>query len=54
MTAQRNLELLKRGIDYWNQWRMEHPLILPDLTDTDLSEVDLSGADLSEALQLHL
>ena len=45
MTAQRNLELLKRGIDYWNQWRMEHPLILPDLTDTDLS-VCLSDLDV--------
>ena len=50
---------LRQGIDTWNKWRIEHPNIRPDLSETDfswanlretnLSRANLSGANLSGA-----
>jgi len=31
MTNQEHLDILKQGVDTWNQWRQEHPDIQPDL-----------------------
>ena len=31
MTNQEHLDILKQGVDTWNQWRQEHPDIRPDL-----------------------
>src|SRR6266571_7499738 len=46
MANQQHLDLLKQGVEVWNQWRAQHPEIQPDLIDANLSETDLSGADL--------
>ncbi len=64
MADQEQLDILKQGVEIWNQWRREHPSMVPDLSFADLTEVDLDDADLSgadfsdanlrEALQLHL
>ena len=59
MANQEQVDLIKQGVEQWNQWRWRHRDILPDLSGTHLrranlreahlSDVDLSGADLSEA-----
>src|SRR5579872_7491852 len=54
MPDSQHLDLLKQGVFTWNQWRQEHPEVLPDLTGADmswahLSRIDLSGANLSGA-----
>lgn len=40
---------IKRGSEYWNEWRRNNPRIQPGFRRADLREVDLSGADLSFA-----
>jgi uncharacterized protein YjbI with pentapeptide repeats len=53
-----HLKILKKGVDFWNQWRLDKPLIKPNLFSANLhfqilhganfSGVNLVGADLSE------
>ena len=63
MANQEHLDILKQGVDAWNEWKRQHPDIEPDLSDADLSEtqlvlltggdvigIDLSGANLSGAI----
>ncbi len=50
----KHLEILKQGVETWNQWRTDHPDIRPDLAEaelsgTNLSGVNLNGTDLSKA-----
>jgi len=54
MADQEQLDILKQGVEIWNQWRREHPSMVPDLsfadsTEVDLDDADLSGADFSDA-----
>lgn len=54
MANEEQLEILKRGVDVWNRWRVENPRVQPELREADLRESDLreaclSGADLSGA-----
>jgi hypothetical protein len=64
MVNQQHLDLLKQGVETWNQWRREHLEVEPefrgailrgailrgaDLFRTDLSRTDLNGADLRGA-----
>ena len=49
MANQEHLDILKQGVEVWNEWRKEHPNIRPDLSDTDLSDAILRKADLSYA-----
>jgi hypothetical protein len=44
-----HLELLKRGVDVWNAWRLKEPSIRPDLNEADLTEVNLNNANLMGA-----
>jgi uncharacterized protein YjbI with pentapeptide repeats len=46
MTKQEQYNLLKRGVQEWDQWRIEHPRLRPDLSGADLRAADLSDADL--------
>ncbi|HZR40967.1 MAG TPA: hypothetical protein VFB12_12655 [Ktedonobacteraceae bacterium] len=39
MANQAHLSVLKRGTQYWNQWRRENPETRPDLSQVDLSRV---------------
>ena len=55
MANQKHLDILKRGVQVWNQWRLEHPDIRPDLSDVDQSAsnryirgVPMDGANLRE------
>ena len=40
MANQEHLDILKQGVEVWNQWRKAHP---------DILQPDLQGADLSQA-----
>jgi uncharacterized protein YjbI with pentapeptide repeats len=48
MANQEHLEILKQGVDAWNQWRKENPGIKPDLKQAKLEKINLSSANLSE------
>jgi hypothetical protein len=41
--------ILCRGTRAWNQWRLENPAVIPELSFCVLEGVDLSSADLSNA-----
>ena len=57
MANQEHLDILRQGVDAWNEWRKEFldPLIKadlqlgPDLSGADLEFLDLSGANLYKA-----
>ncbi len=52
-------QLIEYGVDQWNQWRIDHPNLRPDLSgvnlsqdylfEANLSDTNLSGANLSRA-----
>ncbi|HKX32544.1 MAG TPA: pentapeptide repeat-containing protein [Blastocatellia bacterium] len=46
MANPEHLEILKQGVEKWNQWRKGKPGLLPDLGEADLSGANLSGANL--------
>jgi len=45
MADQCHLNKLNEGVNAWNQWREEHPEILPDLRKADLHEAILTEVD---------
>ncbi|HLM57314.1 MAG TPA: toll/interleukin-1 receptor domain-containing protein [Pyrinomonadaceae bacterium] len=47
MANPEQLEILKRGVEAWNEWRWEHRDIQPNLVNADLGGADLSGANLN-------
>ena len=47
MANQEHLDILKQGVEAWNQWRKEHPEIWPDLEGANLSGADLTNAYLT-------
>jgi len=52
MAEQHLLDILKRGVEKWNQWRKKNDksqlsLFRTDLSGADLKKVDLKGVDLS-------
>jgi hypothetical protein len=52
MANESHLEKLKQDVSAWNQWRLDHPEITPNLINAQLNGADLRGADLSGALLL--
>jgi hypothetical protein len=49
MAKREHLKILKRGVEAWNKWRLEHGDVFPDLSDADLRRADLRGAYLRRA-----
>jgi len=49
MASQEHLDILKQGVETWNQWRLDHSDIQPDFIRADLSGSNLSGAVLLRA-----
>jgi len=48
MANPEHLEILKQGVKAWNEWRLEHLDISPDLSEVDLREANLSDANLCD------
>ena len=49
MAKKEHVEMLKRNVWRWNEWRKQYPEIHPDLGGADLNSADLSDADLIAA-----
>lgn len=47
MANQEHLEILKKAVPAWNEWRTRNAGIKPDLSEADLGGAKLSGAKLS-------
>jgi len=50
MANQEHLDILKQGVEIWNQWREEHSDIRPDLRDVNLNKASLRRANFSKAI----
>jgi hypothetical protein len=46
---QEHYDKLKEGVDVWNAWRKENPMVIPDLRKANLNVAALDGADLRNA-----
>jgi hypothetical protein len=44
-----HLDILKKGIAIWNDWRRCNPELQPDFTGVDFESADLAEADFSNA-----
>jgi hypothetical protein len=49
MASQEHIDILRQGVDVWNQWRKTNLSVKPDFTHADLQGIKLPGADLREA-----
>jgi uncharacterized protein YjbI with pentapeptide repeats len=49
MAVQQHLDILKRGVSAWNQWRIDNPGISPDLSKVSLQGIQLEGVHLEGA-----
>jgi hypothetical protein len=49
MANQEQLEILRQGVEKWNEWRSQYPDQMIDLSEAVLIGAKLSGADLSSA-----
>lgn len=47
MANEQHLEILKKGVEAWNQWRKQNPEIQPDLSEGSFFAESLKGANLS-------
>jgi hypothetical protein len=57
MSNPEHLAEIRKGVKAWNQWREQHPEIMPDLSRANLKDLRAThlhlanrGADLSEAM----
>ena len=46
MANQKHLEILKKGVPAWNEWRIQNRGFRPDLSGADLREANLGWANL--------
>ncbi|NTW68762.1 MAG: toll/interleukin-1 receptor domain-containing protein [Chlorobiaceae bacterium] len=46
MANQEHLEILKQGVGIWNEWRKEHPYIIPNLSEANFSNENLHRSAL--------
>lgn len=46
MANPEHVEILKQGVDVWNEWREENPGVVPDLKNAVLLGIDLKGGHL--------
>jgi hypothetical protein len=50
MANESHLEMLSRGVTAWNQWRDEHPEIIPDLSEPPPSQLEADIGKLVDAV----
>lgn len=49
MANQDHVDLIREGVDSWNEWRGSNPETRPDLSGAELKGIELGGASLSGA-----
>jgi hypothetical protein len=49
MANQEQLDMLKQGVEIWNEWREKNPDVQIDLSEANLTQANLSRANLGEA-----
>jgi Pentapeptide repeats (8 copies) len=49
MANPEHLEILKQGVETWNQWSQDNFHVIPDFSEADLSGADLFEADFGRA-----
>ena len=49
MANEEQLNLIKQGVEKWNQWREDNADIKPDLSECDLRQANLQKVNLSYA-----
>jgi uncharacterized protein YjbI with pentapeptide repeats len=49
MANEEHIEILRKGVKAWNEWRERRRDIKPDLSEADLSQANFCGANLSQA-----
>jgi hypothetical protein len=49
MADPHHLEILGKGVEVWNKWRLDYPEIVPDLEDENLQKRHLDAIDLRKA-----
>ena len=49
MANPEHLNILKQGVEVWNQWRKENPGVEGDLTHADLTKANLTEAFFTKA-----
>jgi uncharacterized protein YjbI with pentapeptide repeats len=49
MANQEQLDLLRQGVEVWNQWRAKNPTVQPNLQRASLAGLDLRKANFSSA-----
>ncbi len=49
MADNKQLEILKKGVEAWNAWRIDNRGVIIDLAGANLFEANLDGADLTNA-----
>lgn len=49
MANSKHIEILREGVDFWNQWREKNPTIIPDLSDYNLTGNKFGGINFSNA-----
>jgi len=50
MAALEHIKLFKQGVQTWNRWRREHPIVRPDLSEANLRYCNLSDIRHWEAI----
>ncbi|MGH1363282.1 MAG: toll/interleukin-1 receptor domain-containing protein [Calditrichia bacterium] len=49
MANPKHVDILKQGVEVWNKWRSQEPIVKPDLRRIEFTGVNLEGANLSRA-----
>jgi uncharacterized protein YjbI with pentapeptide repeats len=49
MANEEHLKVLRQGVEIWNEWRLEHPEISPDLANSDLCSQNLRSINFRKA-----
>jgi len=49
MANEEHLQIIRQGVEAWNDWRSKNPQLRPNLNGSDLSGANLSGANRSAA-----
>jgi len=48
MANNHHLDIVKRGVEAWNGWRVKNPKIIPDLTEANLGGYNLAGSNFTK------